>query len=180
MKKYFIILILTAPLSLINYSFASTPKEIQTIREDLFYSDFDIDKSWDFYNYIIAIKDRTAVITAYEAVADALIAKYSWNPMSKYNYLKKSAQLMEKAVKEDENNLEIRFLRLYIQRSTPAYMGMSDEIEEDKKVIMSNLNQLNASTLGKDIVEYIIKYMSSPEVCTPDEAILIKSKLTAP
>lgn len=87
---------------------------------------------------------------------------------------------MEKAVKEDENNLEIRFLRLYIQRSTPAYMGMSDEIEEDKKVIMSNLNQLNASTLGKDIVEYIIKYMSSPEVCTPDEAILIKSKLTAP
>ncbi|UII22912.1 hypothetical protein [Fulvivirga ligni] len=178
MKKYFIILLIFAQISLTNNSFGNTPKEIQTIREDLFYSDFDIDKCWEFYNYVTSVKDGSAVIKAYEAVADALIAKYSWNPMSKYNYLKKSAHLMDKAVSEDKNNLEIRFLRLYIQRSIPDYMGMSEDIEEDKQVIMSNLNQLNASVLGEDIVKYIIKYMSSPEVCTPDEAILIKSKLT--
>lgn len=156
---------------------AQSMEDISSIRNELFYSDFDFSKCLDYYNRIVQVANKSPLIQAYQAAAEALLAKHSWNPVNKYTYLKNAQALLDRAVNADKKNPEIRFLRLYIQRSIPSYMGMSRDIMDDKKAIMENLDQLNSSQLGQKITEYIVKYMSAPDLTTEPEANQIKKSL---
>uniref|UniRef100_UPI0040499268 hypothetical protein n=1 Tax=Fulvivirga sp. TaxID=1931237 RepID=UPI0040499268 len=129
------------------------------------------------YTKVEAYKQITPVITAYEAAAKALIAKHSWNPVTKVSSLKEAMALLNKAVDLDKMNLEIRFLRLYIENSLPSYIGMKDNIAEDKKLIVENIQLLDSSDLNADIIQYILKYMSTEVACTSDEMQVIKARL---
>lgn len=168
------ILFLIAGLGKIN---AQEKSAIALIREELFYSDFDLEKCFEYYAKVEAYKQITPVITAYEAAAKALIAKHSWNPVTKVSSLKEAMVLLNKAVDLDKMNLEIRFLRLYIENSLPSYIGMKDNIAEDKKLIVENIQLLDSSDLNADIIQYILKYMSTEVACTSDEMQVIKARL---
>lgn len=168
------ILFLIAGLGKIN---AQEKSAIALIREELFYSDFDLEKCFEYYTKVEAYKQITPVITAYEAAAKALIAKHSWNPVTKVSSLKEAMTLLNKAVDLDKMNLEIRFLRLYIENSLPSYIGMKDNIAEDKKLIVENIQLLDSSDLNADIIQYILKYMSTEVACTSDEMQVIKARL---
>ncbi|MTI38546.1 hypothetical protein [Fulvivirga lutimaris] len=169
---FFVFLI--AGLANIN---AQEKSAIAVIREELFYTDFDLEKCFQYYTKVEAFKQSTPVITAYEAAAKALIAKHSWNPISKISNLKEAMALLTKAVDLDKMNLEIRFLRLYIENSLPSYIGMKDNIVEDKKLIIENIQLLDSSDLNADIIQYILKYMSTEVACTSDEMQVIKARL---
>lgn len=150
---------------------------IQQVREDLFYSDFDLEKCFEFDKSISALKDSSPLIQAYKAAAEALIAKYSWNPVTKFNYLNNAQKLLDEAVTKDALNVEIRFLRLYIENSIPAYLGMSKNKKEDKLVIIDNIDLLSKINIGSDITAYIINYITSPKVSSAEEIELIKRKM---
>lgn len=151
--------------------------DLNQIREELFYTDFDLEKCYSFYNKLVEYKQLNPTVTAYEASAKALVAKHSWNPIIKITSIKESMNLLNKAVDLDKLNLEIRFLRLYIQNSLPDYLGMKDNMEEDKKMIIGNLEWLDQSDLNQDIVKYIVKYLSSSIVCTTDEQKILQARL---
>jgi len=157
---------------------AQSKSPIQIIREDLFYSDFDLDKCFKFYKSVTSLKEQSPLVQAYQAAAEALIAKHSWNPVSKINYLNNAQKLLEQAVVNDGLNIEIRFLRFYIESSLPGYLGMSKNKVEDKKIIIDNLENLNAMDLGPDIMKYIVNYITSPSVSTAEEIESIKKKIT--
>ncbi|MBL6446577.1 hypothetical protein JMN32_09665 [Fulvivirga sp. 29W222] len=150
---------------------------IKNIRNELFYTDFNFNKCEKYYNYIVSLNDKSPLIQAYQAAAESLMAKHSWNPLNKFSYLKNAQELLNDAVKADEENPEIRFLRLYIQRSIPSYMGMSGDIAEDKAAILTHLDKLNVEELGRDIATYIATYMAATDLTTAPEASLIKEKL---
>ena len=156
---------------------AQSLDEIKNIRNELFYTDFNFDKCQKYYDYIVSLKDKSPLVQAYQAAAESLMAKHSWNPLNKFSYLKNAQTLLNDAVKADEDNPEIRFLRLYIQRSIPSYMGMSNDITEDKAAILTHLDKLNVEELGRDIASYIATYMTAPDLTTALEASLIKKKL---
>lgn len=164
-------------ISGISRGYAQADNALREIRNELFYTEFNFDKCMDYYNRIVNLNIKSPIVQAYQAAAQSLMAKHSWNPVSKYTYLKEAQELLNKAVKEDTENPEIRFLRLYIQRSIPSYMGMSKDIAEDKAAILANLDKLNIQELGEDIAAYIAKYMASDEITTDPEAKLIKQKL---
>ncbi len=170
----------TLLLVLITLSFASigqSQNTIQQVREDLFYSDFDLEKCFEFDKSITALKDTSPLTQAYKAAAEALIAKHSWNPVTKFSYLNSAQKLLDEAVSKDALNIEIRFLRLYIENSIPAYMGMSKNKKEDKQVIIDNIDLLAKINIGADITSYIIGYITSPKVSTAEEIELIKRKM---
>lgn len=158
-------------------TFGQATSTIQQVREDLFYSEFDLKKCFEFDKSITALNDNSPLIKAYKAASEALIAKYSWNPVTKFNYLNHAQQLLEEAVSKDALNVEIRFLRLYIEKSIPAYLGMSKNIKVDKQVIIDNIELLPQINIGADISSYIINYITSPEISTAEEIELIKRKI---
>jgi len=148
------------------------------VREDLFYSEFNYDKCVDFYDRIKELP-YSPTTKAYQAAAEALIAKYSWNPISKIQYLNNSKSLLSQAISLDNKNIEIRFLRFYIENSLPSYLGKNQNSKEDKQVIIDNLEALKSMELGNDIMKYIIDYITSPAVSTEEEIEAIKMKITS-
>ena len=161
-------------LATISYGQKSNLNEV---REELFYSDFDIDKSVSFHKMLVDLKDNDPTIQAYTGAAKALIAKHSWNPITKISSLKEGLNQIEQALTLDNMNLEIRFLRLYIQNSLPDYLGMKDDIDEDRSLIVGNINWLNTSGLNKDIIDYIINYMSTQVNCSTDQIKVLQSRV---
>jgi len=148
------------------------------VREDLFYSDFDYAKCIDFYSKIKELP-YSPTSQAYQAAAEALIAKYSWNPISKIQYLNSAKDLLTQAVSHDNKNIEIRFLRFYIENSLPAYLGKNQNGKEDKQVIIDNLENLKTMDLGTDIMNYIINYITSPTISSEEEIAVIKTKISS-
>lgn len=158
--RYLVVFILL--LGLGPLATAQSKKDLDEIRNDLFYSDFDLEKVQLLYDRIIKIKntDSAPILTAYEASAKALIAKFSWNPLRKLSYLKTAMCLIDKAVILDASNVEIRFLRFYIQNHVPAILGYSKNIEEDQREIANNLHRFKTDDLDMGVFEYVKDYMS--------------------
>ncbi|MBC7745715.1 MAG: hypothetical protein H7096_11485 [Flavobacterium sp.] len=122
------------------------------------------------YSELKLIKSPAPVVVAYLGTLEALKAKYSWNPYNKIAYVARSQKTLEKAVKEDPLNLEIRFMRFSVQHYTPAFLGFSKELIEDRKMIIKQYAQKNFGKLDnetlKNIAEFLIfsKRCSSPEI----------------
>lgn len=150
-------------------------QNINSIREELFFTDFNLTKCQSFHEKLTALKRVTPTVEANEAAAKALIAKHSWNPIVKISSLKEAMTLLKSAVDKDQLNVEIRFLRLYIENSLPTYLGMKDNIEQDKKIILDQLHLLSKSGIHQDISNYIVGYMATSVSCSDEELEKIKS-----
>ncbi|MEM6359271.1 MAG: hypothetical protein AAGA64_05275 [Bacteroidota bacterium] len=145
---------------------------LQEVRKELFYSTFDLEKVTKFYQKIVESGEANATFTAYQAAAKALIAKHTWNPLTKVSSLKNVEELLKSAVNEEKNNLEIRFLRFYIQNSIPSYLGFSKNLKEDGNILKKNIARLSQMNLDQGISDYIVAYINSidlpkMEVSTP-------------
>jgi hypothetical protein len=156
---------------------AQEKSSLALIREELFYTDFNIDKCLSFYSKVAEYHQITPTITAYEAAAKALVAKHSWNPITKYSNLQDALTLLDKAILLEEMNLEIRFLRLYIENSLPTYLGKSNNMIGDKQLIIENIQLLNTLDLNADIIQYILKYLSTSVACTHEEKKIIEARM---
>lgn len=130
------------------------------IRKDLFFSDFNLEKSEAFYDRIVASKLNTATIVAYKAAAKALVAKYAWNPATKIAALRYAERSLAEAVRIDASNLEVRFLRFYIEKSIPSYLGYSKNLDEDLTILSQNLHLLKDLEIDAGIADYIFGYIA--------------------
>lgn len=119
--------------------------------------------------HLHSIKNKNALLIAYQGGAEALMAKHSWNPYQKLTYLNKSQLTLKKAIALDPSDAEIRFLRFSIQHFIPAFLGMSAELEEDKKVILSNLYTTNGG-----VKSAIIKFLAESGKCNDAELEILK------
>ncbi|HNP18957.1 MAG TPA: hypothetical protein PKL31_11020 [Fulvivirga sp.] len=169
---YFLVLVLAA-----SFTTSVAQTSLTSIREELFYTEFNLDKCLSFYAKVKSYNQATPTVAAYEAAAKALIAKHSWNPVTKISSLKEAMDMLNKAVSLDEMNLEIRFLRLYIENSLPSYIGMKDDIDTDKNMIIKHIDLLDKMGLNGDIVNYILNYLSTSVACTTDEVKMINAFL---
>ena len=151
--------------------------DVEQIRNLIFFSDFDLEKSIQVLTDIKASNLTGPLAKAYEGATEALVAKYSWYPWDKISHLKEGVKAIENAVLADENNIEIRFLRFYVENSIPSYLGYSKNIDSDKEVIMSNIANLNSLALAKEIAQFISGYMRNSGKCTEQEVILIDELL---
>jgi len=150
---------------------------LASIRSELFYDKFDLQKTMLFYDKLTNSNLDLPIITAYQASAKALLANYSWNPVSKIGYLKEAKKLLAEAVQKDKGNVEIRFLRFYIENSIPAFLGLSKNLEEDKMVILANIDSFDQDSLEPGILEFIINYMTSPDILDQEEISVVKAKI---
>jgi len=93
----------------------------------------------------------------YRASAIMLMAKHVFNPFSKMSYFKRGKGILEKAIKADEKNIELRFLRFNAQTHTPSFLGYDDEIETDKKFLESYFGTIQDEQLKSFLVPYLKK-----------------------
>ncbi len=99
------------------------------------------------------------VILAYYGGIEALKAKHAFNPIAKLDYLISALNKLKKAVNENPDNLEIRFLRFSVLHNLPAILGYNDELISDKNETYKLLLQKNYSKLNLNLQKGIVKFL---------------------
>ena len=80
---------------------------------------------------------KEALMQAYQGVALALKAKYSYNPYTKVSAVKEGSALLNAAVNRSAADTEIRFLRYSVEVNTPSMVGISTHLASDKAHILA-------------------------------------------
>lgn len=123
------------------------------------------------------IQEKDALILAYKGALEALLTKTTWNFIKKISYLKESRTTFDKAYKLDPNNVEVRFLRLAVESQIPSYLGFSEHVDQDRKFVLSHLNQFNFNELDSDIQEEILSFFINCEEFNSADIRKIKTQL---
>lgn len=121
-------------------------------------------------NHLEKIKGNDPLLIAYYGAAQSLMAKHSWNPYTKMDYLAKSQLTLNKAIALKPNDAEMRFLRFSIQYYVPKFLGYSQNLLEDKTVIIANIYSCPEEVRG-----VIARFLIDSGICTALE----KKKLEA-
>lgn len=87
------------------------------------------------------VRNGDAVLRGYHAVATANLALHTVMPVSKYNYFLKGRDMIEEAIGQMPDNVELRFLRLTIQIGTPAFLNYNQHIVTDREMILAHLEK---------------------------------------
>lgn len=117
---------------------------------------------------------ENAIITAYKGALEALRAKHAWMPFNKLAYLDNAKKFFITAIEAAPNDIEIRFLRFSIQSNLPIFLMQSPNIQEDKEIIIKNLEQNNLDTR---FVEVIASFVLKSGQCNGKETEFLISKI---
>ena len=110
----------------------------------------------EFYNLMDNYNKDNKVLLAYKGASIALKAKYAKQIKQKKSLFIEGSKMLENALKSDPNNLEIRLIRLSIQENSPKILNYKSNIDEDKKLLLSNFDKQNQS-LKEYIKNYIVQ-----------------------
>ena len=86
---------------------------------------------------------------AYLGAFQAIWANHLFNPVSKLMSFNKGKENIEKAVQKAPGNVEIRLIRLSIQKKSPAFLGYQRNIDEDQRYIKTNQQSISSPVLLK-------------------------------
>lgn len=135
-------------------------------------------KTEEFAKILLAITTENvaenAILTAYKGALEALRAKHAWMPFNKLAYLDNSKKFFVAAIENAPNDIEIRFLRFSIQSNLPIFLMQSPNVQEDKEVIIKNLEQ---NTLDIRFVEVIAAFVLKSGQCNDKESVFLTSKI---
>jgi hypothetical protein len=102
-------------------------------------------------------ENNNPLYAGYKASAIMMMAKHVFNPFSKMSYFKKGKSILETAIKADENNIELRFLRFNAQTHIPSFLGYDDSIQTDTKFLMNSFRNIQDLQLKEFLLPYLRK-----------------------
>jgi hypothetical protein len=90
---------------------------------------------------------------AYLGAFQTIWAKHTANPFAKLKTFNKGKKNIESAVRAAPSELEVRLIRLSIQKNSPSFLGYNDHITEDTKLIAANSKKITSALLKKMITD---------------------------
>lgn len=121
----------------------------------------------------IAVADKTTssdpVISGYRAAAQILEAKVTTEKNKRKTFVKNGASALESLIKSNENNTELRVIRMSVQENIPKIVGYSKNLKEDKTFILNNYSKQNAG-----LKTYIRKFAMQSKTMTATEKNSLK------
>lgn len=97
--------------------------------------------------------DSEPIRVAYLGAFQTIWAKHTLNPFEKLKTFKEGKANIEESVAQSPSDTEIRFIRLSVQLNAPKFLGYSNNIEEDKKIIRYSGSDIKSETLQTMIKE---------------------------
>ncbi len=152
-------------------------QDLESIRKAFHQAVMDEEQSRSFHQLFSSEVDYPPSLTAYQAVSEAMLARVLWNPFSKLSQIHKYQKKMEMAISSDPDNIEIRFLRIAIEYNLPAFLGMSEHVEEDLSLIVSNMASVSQLNVDPDYGRYIFYFIESTQLCSEDEILAMRNSL---
>ncbi|MGE5432515.1 MAG: hypothetical protein ACM3QX_15640 [Syntrophomonadaceae bacterium] len=139
-------------------------KTLTTIRSDFYLAV----ENEDMLNSLLGLiemkydtdaNDCPAVILAYYGALEAMKAKYTFNPYSKFRNVISGIKKLNAAVSKSDERLEIRFLRFAVLHNIPGIFGVSKERNDDLKVTFEQLLKKDYSSVSRDLQKGIAEFL---------------------
>lgn len=92
---------------------------------------------------------------AYYATSLGFEARDSYWPATKYSKAQSAWAYFGKAVTQDPNNTEIRFLRFSFACSTPDFLDMKGQLNSDAQFLVNHKAELDAHALRSTMYAYL-------------------------
>jgi hypothetical protein len=130
-------------LLILFFSFLSlvsdaTPYSATNLRRQYQLAATDKQAGEKFYQLMAAYTQQEPVVLAYKAAAEAIRARDA-SMFNKLTYVQNASKQFDQAVKLDADNAEIRFLRLSVESNLPAFLGLSQHVDEDRQFLVKTL-----------------------------------------
>ncbi|NTW24331.1 MAG: hypothetical protein HGA37_06500 [Lentimicrobium sp.] len=119
-----------------------------------------------------------AVLMAYYGAATAAAPACISSPAKKISYFRRGKQLIAEAVRLQPDNFEIRFLRFATQTKTPSFLGYDQNIEEDKRYLLANLENGRKTVSNSRIFAKITDFLATSDRLSKAEQASVR-KLNA-
>lgn len=94
---------------------------------------------------------NSAVHLAYLGGFQTIWANHVLNPIDKLKTFKQGKKNIEQAINKEPGNVEIRFIRLSIQKHAPIFLGYHNNIQEDRDFIIKHRNDAGSEVLQKNM-----------------------------
>lgn len=101
-------------------------------------------------------KTSSATFVGYLGALQTIQANHVVSPISKLKTFNKGKKNIELAIKKEPDNIELRLIRLSVQKNAPAFLGYQSSIQEDLAFIRKNKSQVKSDVL-KNNIEKILK-----------------------
>ena len=134
-------------------SYLSYGNDIEKIREIYFFSDKDENICDSISLLLKNMNSENNLVLAYNGANTLLYCTKTNNVFKKFSYFEKGKYMIEKAIKNEPKNVEIKFLRYINQKNTPWYLNYKKNIKEDYKFIMQNINIINDQKFRNKVIE---------------------------
>ena len=149
MKKIIILILFIN----INYVYA---QNVKNARELYLTAHNNKSKCDSLSNYLNQLTEKDNTINAYIGANNLLISKFSNNIIKKFKYFEEGRKIIENAIKNDPENIEIVFLRYLNQRNIPWFLNYNQNLVEDYDFLIKNLN-LISDPYFKNVIQKILK-----------------------
>ena len=113
-------------------------------------------------------EDAKPVFRAYRGAGLATTANCTTWPVSKISRFNKGKDLLEGAVAEVPENLEVRFLRYTIQKNIPRFLGY-DNLEEDREFVLDRLTLQLKNGNKDELADRILNYFYETKEFTKEQ-----------
>ena len=96
------------------------------------------------------------LINGYKGCYYLIKCKFTKNPITRIEYFKRGKKLLDCAIREKNNSVELRFLRYSIQTNLPKYLMYNKEIKKDITFVKLNLEKIS-DKFEREYIESSIK-----------------------
>lgn len=126
-------------------------------------------KTEDDFNQIVNINAKqqniqdSIVLLAYQGVSKAATAQFVFMPTSKYSIFKDGVKLLEQSI-QSKKTFENVLLRVVVQVETPSFLGYTENIEEDIKYLINQLNTIDTKSNLYQLQLKMIKELDNDQV----------------
>ena len=129
---------------LLFYSFSTYSSNLDSLRTSFISASFNKHSCDIFGDFLksISASDSPPLITGYEACYYLINCKFLANPFKKMKNFRIGKDMLESAIKNDPESVELRFLRYSIQKNIPIFLSYSNNLEKDLKFVKDNISQI--------------------------------------
>lgn len=140
------------------FSLIYSIQDLEQIRKDYISASKERESAAALMEQLSAITEEDKkVLVAYKGAVTALMAKYTKGNRERKQLFEDGVRLLEYALSEEPDNIEIRCLRLSIQENSPKFLKYHSNIGEDKSFILTNYGNTSSRAVRNFVKSYIMQ-----------------------
>lgn len=150
-------------------------QDINEVRQLYLDAGKDRQKTGLFVNYFTNNKkEQNVLFLAYQGTALTMKADLEKGKLNKYKVFIEGRDILETAINNNSENVEMRYLRFAVQLNIPRILGYND-LDEDKNFLLENIDEIQKIN-NKELQEVIYSTLLTYSDISENERLLLKSK----